>query len=157
MNMVNPDIFGEIDFFAASFLAGMILVLAYDVLRILRQLMPHGTLWLAMEDLFYWLGCAFVVFALLYEKNDGLIRGFAIGGVVAGMLTYQWLVSRVFVRCIVIVLKRILYIVEQPFRWVHQVFENKRRAMQVETKKIIKNLKKGLKNLLKEFKMGLYK
>ena len=73
--MVSENIFQELDFFAVSFALGILLVLIYDCLRIFRRLVRHGTMWISLEDLLYWIFTAFVIFAMLYQKNDGLIRG----------------------------------------------------------------------------------
>ena len=75
-----------LELFARSFLCGMFLALAYDLLRLLRRLIRHGSLALAVEDLLYWLACAVLVFRMLYEENSGAIRGFAIAAVILGML-----------------------------------------------------------------------
>ena len=90
---VSGNILREADFMAVSMLSGCVLVFIYDVLRIFRKLVTHGTIALAIEDMLYWTFCALFIFAMLYRKNDGLIRGFAIGGIVTGMLVYNYLIS----------------------------------------------------------------
>ena len=70
MMTVSENIFHELDFFAVSFVLGILLVLVYDCLRIFRRLVRHGTVWISLEDLGYWVFTAFVIFAMLYQKND---------------------------------------------------------------------------------------
>ena len=45
---------------------------------------------LAAEDTVYWMLCSLFVFGLLYEENNGTLRGFALCGVAAGMLVWHF-------------------------------------------------------------------
>ena len=49
-----------------SFLLGAVLMISYDLLRLFRLLVPHGSLWTGLEDLFYWIYCAVMTFSLLF-------------------------------------------------------------------------------------------
>ena len=159
---VSQSIFQELDFFTASFLLGAFLVLCYDCLRIFRQLVRHGVLWISLEDFCYWVMAAFAVFAMLYKKNDGLIRGFSIGGVVLGMLLCNYLISRFLVRFLVMILKKIITLVKRvlavltrPFRKAIRTCVPKILILKRIFKKLTRNLKKELKKIQKEIKMGL--
>ncbi len=153
MNTVSENIFHELDFFAVSFVLGILLVLVYDCLRIFRQLVRHGAVWISLEDLVYWIFTAFAVFSMLYQKNDGLIRGFSIGGVVLGMLLYNQLISRFIVRYIVLFLKKIIHIVKKTGRFIFAPFWKVSKA----GKNLVKYLKKRLKKMKNEIKMGITK
>ena len=78
---VSEGIFTEAVFLGISVLVGMGLFLLYDIFRIFRRIVPHGAIWIGVEDFCYWLLCTAAVFLMLYQENDG-IRGFAIGGVI---------------------------------------------------------------------------
>lgn len=78
----------ELQFFSRSFLLGVLMMITYDGIRILRRIFPHGTIAVAVEDLLFWLVCGVCIFRMLYVENSGAIRGFAIAAVVLGMLTY---------------------------------------------------------------------
>ena len=56
--------------FVCSALCGSALFFVYDLFRIFRRLVPHGEVWIGVEDFFYWLLCTAAVFLLLYQKND---------------------------------------------------------------------------------------
>lgn len=164
MSSVSQNIFHELDFFAASFILGVILVLVYDWLRIFRHIVRHGTVWISLEDLCYWIGSAFAIFAMLYRKNDGLIRGFSIGGVVLGMVLYNQFISRYTVRYMVLIVKKIIHIVEKicavifwPLKKVVQTAAPQALNLLGKWKKIIKYLKKRLKKIKNEIKMGISK
>ena len=81
-----------------SILIGGALFLLYDIFRIFRRVVPHGNFWIGVEDFFYWLCCTAVVFVMLYRENDGMVRGFSIGGIMIGMLLYYFLLSRFVIR-----------------------------------------------------------
>ena len=91
---VSEGIFTEAVFLGISVLVGMGLFLLYDIFRIFRRIVPHGAIWIGVEDFCYWLLCTAAVFLMLYQENDGMIRGFAIGGVIFGMILYFFLLSR---------------------------------------------------------------
>lgn len=101
---VSEAIGHEASVLGISILIGAALFLLYDFLRIFRRIIPHGTLWIGVEDICYWLVYTGVVFVMLYRENDGMVRGFAIGGLVFGMLLYFGLLSRFVVRINVMIL-----------------------------------------------------
>ena len=74
--------------FGKSLVWGMGMTLVYEGFRIFRRLVRHGTFAVALEDLFYWIAYAFLLFRMLYLENDGIIRGFALLAVLFGMILY---------------------------------------------------------------------
>ena len=53
-----------------SLVMGGWLMIVYDSLRLLRLLIHHNSLFMGMEDFFYWIYAGGAVFMLLYEQND---------------------------------------------------------------------------------------
>lgn len=164
MMTVSENIFHELDFFAVSFALGIVLVLVYDCLRIFRRLVRHGVVWISLEDLCYWIFTAFVIFAMLYQKNDGLIRGFSIGGIVLGMLLYNQMISRYTVKYISCALKKVIRFVQKvtgfiltPFRKAAKTASNKCSILARKGRKFKKNLRKRLKRAAKLIKIGIVK
>lgn len=88
----------EAAFLLYSFAAGGGLMMAYDFLRAFRIFIPHRPLCTGIEDFFYWIYAAAVTFSLLYDLNDGGLRGYAILSVIAGMVVYDRLVSLNFLK-----------------------------------------------------------
>ncbi len=97
---MNPSITVELQFFLISILWGGILMLAYDVLRILRRMIPHDSFFIALEDFFFWVIASLFIFAMIYRVNDGIIRGFSALGVVLGGVLYHYSISDFLVRTI---------------------------------------------------------
>jgi len=79
---------------ALSFALGILLMISYDLLRLFRLLIPHGSLWTGLEDFFYWIYCAVMTFSLLFYENDGVLRGYVIVSAFLGMFLYDRLVSQ---------------------------------------------------------------
>lgn len=102
--MVSETIGQETCFLGIAVLVGAALFLFYDFLRIFRRIVSHSNFWIGIEDFCYWILYTGVVFVMLYQKNDGMVRGFAIGGLALGMLLYFLLLSRYVVRVNVLVL-----------------------------------------------------
>ena len=88
----------ELQFFGLAVLRGILLLVIYDLLRIFRRIVPHGVLAVSVEDIFYWISTALLIFQLLYQENDGALRGYALVAVALGMLLYHRTVSDWLVR-----------------------------------------------------------
>ena len=67
--MVSESILTELRFLLVSLLSGAAMILFYDLFRVIRRVIEHGTVWTAVEDFIYWLCCALFVFAMLYREN----------------------------------------------------------------------------------------
>lgn len=115
----------ELYFFLNSILMGIFLTFLYDVLRILRRMIPHRGLGIAIEDAIYWVISAIMIFKMMYEKNNGAIRGFSIVGIGIGMLLYTGGVSKFLVKYMTKLFQligkalfKVLYILSTPLRFV---------------------------------------
>lgn len=147
---VSEGIFTEAVFLGISVLVGMGLS-AVRYFRIFQRNQSHmAAIWIGVEDFCYWLLCTAAVFLMLYQENDGMIRGFAIGGVIFGMILYFFLLSRFVVKINVCILKKILGIAGRITGFVTKPFRKIGR-------KIISFLCKQLKKWIKMIKMSLCK
>ncbi len=90
---MSEIIFQEADFFMASFLCGVFLLVIYDGIRIIRRTFRHGKVMTAIEDMIFWLISGLMVFVMMYEKNDGTVRGTALLSIGLGMLLYHCFIS----------------------------------------------------------------
>lgn len=112
----------EVQFFLTSILYGILLLVVYDCIRIFRRIVPHKAFFVALQDILFWLVASIVIFIMIYERNNGTIRGFAILGMLLGMIIYNQMLSKIVVKGITLIIKT-----------------------------IIKGIKKGLSILLKPF------
>lgn len=88
----------EIQLLTASLAVGVLLMAVYDVLRLFRAAVRHGIIWTGIEDACYWIFSGTVTFILLFNQNDGILRGFAILGVLTGMIAYNVIISHNMIR-----------------------------------------------------------
>lgn len=129
----------------------------YDVLRIVRKIVPHKMWLVGVEDLLFWIGSALALFAMLYRENSGYIRGFVIGGVLVGMLLYNLLLSAWIVAGSVFLLKKILFVLSRPLVWTARLFRKPLGFAGRKVKKLLRFIKKELKKLWKTVKIGMCK
>lgn len=148
--MVSGTIGQEAAFLGVSVLLGAGMFLLYDGLRILRRIIPHGTAWIGVEDFLYWMVCTAAIFVMLYSQNDGMVRGYSLGGIVVGMLLYYALFSRFVIRVHVLVLKAVLGTARRIFSFLFRPFYKI-------GKKLLGFFRKQLKKAWKAFKIGLCK
>ena len=76
----------EASLLLVSVIWGAAMAAAYDVLRILRRAVRHGTLAVAAEDFLYWICASFALFYLLLSQNDGSIRWYVLAGAAAWLV-----------------------------------------------------------------------
>lgn len=150
MISISAAIGRELGILGTSVLLGAVLFFCYDVLRIFRRIVPHGTVWISFEDMIYWIGVTGAVFFMLYQTDDGMIRGFSLGGIAVGAGLYFLLLSRYLVRFFTFLLKKIFHYMGIVFRFLFgPVFRIIRKVLRI--------LKKQLKKIGKAVKMGLCK
>ena len=157
VRMVSAGIYEELALLSCFFLIGVFLAASYDVLRILRGIIPHGTFLINLEDLIYWIYVAVVVFVELYDKNDGRLRGYVFGGLLAGMVIYACSFGRICVPCIIRVLRRVLGVLLRPVHRAAAFLHIKKKKGQEFCGKAWTCQKKRLKKLWKMVKMSLCK
>lgn len=143
---VSGTITGEGSLLLASFLFGIVLMMLYDIFRIFRHIVKHGTILTAVEDVFYWVLCAVGVFAMLYQENEGLLRWFVIGGVALGMLLENSLISPFVIRLFV----KIISV------WLNTMGKVMRIGG-MPAKKFLLFFRKELKKIKKAIKIGINK
>ena len=59
-------------FFYAG-LSGIVILFSYQILRLMRRLIPHHIVVVNLEDLLYWLGVSVYLFRQMYMTTYGSI------------------------------------------------------------------------------------
>lgn len=65
---MSQDIMNEVYFLGGSVFMGIVITFVYDFILIGRRIIPHSLFFLSLEDLFFWVACAFAVFYMLYRE-----------------------------------------------------------------------------------------
>lgn len=120
----------EVHFFLGSFLSGVLVAAAYDILRFLRLLVPHSRGVINGEDIFFWTGASFFIFQVIYQLNDGKIRSLGMLCMTVGMMLYHYSLSRPLLE------------------FCYKVFGTS-------FLKVLKFFKKALKKMAKPFRIGV--
>ncbi len=88
---------------------GMVLAFEYDCIRVFRRIVRHKRVWtMSAEDIIFWINTGFMVFSIIYELNNGIIRGFVTAGFVAGAVIYRYSFGRLFVKYMTLILQFLL-------------------------------------------------
>ena len=103
--------------FLYSLLLGMGLGLFYDVFRILRIALPHRTIAVAIEDIFYWTSAAFLTFFFFFYTDGGRIRIYLLTGEAIGFLLYYFTLGAVIIGAA----KRIIAALRWIFHWIYRL------------------------------------
>lgn len=161
---MSQDIIREITFFFHSVLAGVVITFVYDWFLIVRKLIKHGTLWISLEDLLFWIACGIGVFYMLYRENNGVLRWFAVLGAAIGMICYKNFFSKFFVHImstciykIMCFLFHVIQIVLKPLKWLFSKIRRFFGFLKKKWKKCQNFIKKKLTVCIKMLKIVLCK
>ncbi len=159
---MNDAIMIELRFFLTSMLWGILLLIIYDLLRILRRVVKYNTFFIAIQDILYWVICSVLIFLMMYRQNNGIIRGFSILAMLIGMLVYHAVISDFLVNVISGILNKIISIIGKlitlifkPIKFIFNKIGKLCSWLLLRIKKLIHYLLKTLKNIWKSSKISV--
>ncbi len=150
---MNEAITVELQFFLISILWGVLILLAYDLLRIFRRLIAHNGLVLAIEDLLFWVIASLFIFAMIYTMNNGTIRGFSVMGMGIGMTLYHFIFSELLVKW----MTKALLLILRPIRILLNRIKGVLRFVLSKLRRIFAKLYYQLKKTAKSVRIALNK
>lgn len=133
-------IYDEMTLFGICLLLGAFLAFLYDLIRILRLLIPHKDVIVDIEDLVFWIFTAWMVFKTLVVYNRGALRAYAFIGMFLGVVIYAFTLSKLllkFFRLITPYWKKCFRIIISPVTY------------------LIGFIRKMLKNIVTEVKIAI--
>ena len=142
-------------FLLYALIMGIFITFLYDILRILRRVIPHGSILTALEDIAFWIYCAGEVFLLMYHESDGRLRWFAVMGAMVGMFSYKKLISGPFVKYVSLLLQKLLMLIKKGFCILFKPFRLMGAKAAHKSRQGGRFLKKKLTFFLKVLKMNL--
>lgn len=115
--------------FLFTVLGGIIIGFIYDLFRVSRKVIKTNNFIVYFEDIIFWLVSSIALFGILFFSNAGEIRGYAIIGVVLGIIIYAMLFShyamKILLKAVDIFLKiiKLLYkIISFPIKYIIKIF-----------------------------------
>lgn len=76
--------------------AGAAAGIMYDLVRILRRLVRHGTLLLNAEDIVFWFLFTLGIMLIILWESNGVLRFFSVAAPIIGMILYFGMLSPLF-------------------------------------------------------------
>lgn len=98
---------GELILLREALFMGAGMFALYDLIRIFRRLLPHGILWISIEDLLYFAAAALWFFLRICKVNSGIIRFYFLLAMGAGALAYYLLLGRPLMSHISVLILRV--------------------------------------------------
>lgn len=117
------------DMFIISLYIGAGIGMTYDGIRCVRRLISHNNIFIAIEDIIFWIIWAFIIIDKIHTYNYGNLRGYVFLGIFLGAVCYLCTISCVLMH----LLSHIL----------------------CQVKKYSKKINKMLKNVIKRVKINL--
>ncbi len=164
MIKVSGEVLEELRLFFNAVVLGAVFSFAYDGWLILRNVFKHSRFWISVQDLLFWLCTAVAAFLYLQEQSNGVLRWFLVAGAALGMFLYKSSCSRFYVKYsskmlqyLVVNIKRLLYFVLKPLKWLKKCLKSGILAILRPIKKVTIMLKKRLTVCIKRFTISLCK
>ncbi len=118
MNEVTP-LYEQFLYF---FICGAFLGLGYELLRLLRVCVPHGTVVTGIEDTLYLSLCAVILFGFSLETGNGEFRLLYLVSAAAGALLYFLTAGRLIKKLYTLILTALAKIFRVCFRPIKKYF-----------------------------------
>lgn len=97
----------QVYIFLYAVIGGALIAFLYDILRIKRRTIKTGIVIVTLEDILYWLVSAVLMFILVYNTNNGEIRGYIFIGNTLGVILYLSLLSKLIITSSMMIIKLI--------------------------------------------------
>lgn len=113
---MSPQISEEVLLLLVSMYGGLVLVLCYDAMRILRRIFSASVYRVIIEDIIFWTIASIFMFDIFLKYNYGRPRFFAIGAALGVMALYEWLIGRHIVDRLSAILNKIMNYLLKPLK-----------------------------------------
>ena len=79
----------EIYTFLCAVWIGCIVWGGYTVLRVLRKIIPHKTIWITIEDFVFWILSSLYIFMAVVRISEGVFRWYVLAAMLLGVIVIQ--------------------------------------------------------------------
>lgn len=148
---MEVTIYEQLEALLLSVLIGALFALLYDSFRIIRYGTKSKSAGVLVEDVAYWVICAFAGFAFLLKVNNGVIRFYLLAGMLAGAVLYRLTLSRVVTALFFRMADSIRAAADRLRRTAYRPIDKVQRAAQPHVR--LWERRRKLKNLKKDFQL----
>lgn len=85
---------------AMMLLSGIGMGALFDGYRVVSNELRFPKWWLPFLDMMYWMATSVIVFRVLYASNNGEVRAYVFLGLLIGVTSYYWLISKLVIRVV---------------------------------------------------------
>lgn len=150
--MLGVRIIDEFYIFLIAINYGLIIGGIYDFYRVFRHFSKQRKLLAALEDLFFWIITALIIFIFLVNKTDGIIRGFVVLGFLIGYAFYMKVISKYsyallkkIFELILGLISEIISLITYPFRKLFGTIGKRINKVGMIIKMMLKDARKYIK------------
>lgn len=143
--------------FLFSVASGAIIGLFYDILRIKRRTIKTGKIIVNIEDFFYWILVAFVMFGMVYYSYEEELRGYIFLGTIIGVIIYALVLSNFVIKISLVIIKMINSFIKILFKIIMYPINILYKIFTFPCKIILKWIKKPLKLIWEKCKLKIKK
>ena len=93
-----------------SIYGGIVLIICYDVVRILRRIFPAKLFRVIVEDAIYWTFASIFMFNIFLRYNYGKPRFFSVIMALGTMAVFEWIIGRKIIDALALRIKKRLFV-----------------------------------------------
>ena len=103
-------------FILMSIYGGIVLIICYDVVRILRRIFPAKLFRVIVEDAIYWTFASIFMFNIFLRYNYGKPRFFSVIMALGTMAVFEWIIGRKIIDALALRIKKLGRILAKPLK-----------------------------------------
>ena len=127
-----------------SVYGGLVLVLCYDVIRVLRRIFYVGIVRIIIEDIIFWMVAAIFMFNIYLKYNYGRPRFFSIILTMGTMFAFEWFIGRKIIDVLALKIRIAIRIIVKPLKKIVKLIKLK-KATKKKSKKGKNKWHQGIK------------
>ncbi len=123
------EIKSQLVFLLGSFLSGVAVMFAYELVNVLRglfQLRTIGKLWL---DCIFFTASGVMVFRMVFLCNNGTLRSFFVVAFAMGGILYRFTFGTKLSELLIRVIRQLSNWLKRPFVWIGRKIEKKYKKL----------------------------
>lgn len=123
LDNMGEAVISEVDVIVDSLCMGMFLSATYDIFRIFRRVIKHGSVLIAVEDYIFWVIWGILIFVFIFRFNNGEVRGYVFVSLITGAIIYTKSISIIVVNVISKILNFLINILlKKPVKVIKIIF-----------------------------------